>query len=137
MLRSLLYVSSAVRILDQSELLDLLQVSRNCNELAGITGLVVYEEGNFIQVLEGPSEAVEETMRRIRNDVRHHMILVLLDNEISERLFGSWAMAFATVDELTDNGLDNFVAHNPHLQKLPRCHQVFRLLLNYRSMFRR
>lgn len=137
MLRSLLYVSSAIRLLDQSELLDLLQVSRNCNELANITGLLVYEGGNFIQVLEGPSEAVEETMRRIRNDPRHRNILVLLDNKISERLFDNWAMAFPSVNELTENGLLKFVAHKPDLRKLSGCQEVFVLLISYRSIFHR
>ncbi len=55
---SLTYVSSAVRPFAEDELADLLAVSRQNNARLGITGMLLYKDGNFMQVLEGEEAEV-------------------------------------------------------------------------------
>lgn len=90
----IVYVSSAVRLLDDAELLEILRTSRRNNERDGITGLLLYENGNFMQVLEGERAAVEQTWNRIVADPRHRNVTRLMRSEIEHRLFGEWSMAF-------------------------------------------
>ncbi|MDQ2842373.1 MAG: BLUF domain-containing protein, partial [Acidobacteriota bacterium] len=54
---STVYISSA-RLQREDEIVDILRVSRKNNEQAGLTGLLAYKDGNFLQILEGPKEKV-------------------------------------------------------------------------------
>ena len=100
----LVYVSSATRLFTQQELVDLLQVSRRNNEPAQITGMLLYQDGNFMQYLEGPKDAVLTSMARISKDPRHHGIITLLQNETGEREFSDWAMGFKSLDASVPDG---------------------------------
>ncbi len=95
---TLTYASSAIRPFTQADLRALLQVSRVNNENAGITGMLLYKGGNFMQVLEGERNAVLATKARIDADSRHRGILVLLSGEQAAREFGNWSMAFRDLD---------------------------------------
>ena len=65
------YASAATVEFSDDDLRELLAKSRSNNMAAGITGMLLYHEGSFLQVLEGPSEAVEHLYARIRRDKRH------------------------------------------------------------------
>jgi hypothetical protein len=101
---SLTYVSSASRVLDVPELVDLLAAVRPRNEERGLTGMLLHSGGNIIQTLEGPEEVVEETFAAIERDSRHHGVLVLLRDRVEERAFPDWSMGFREVgpDDLED-----------------------------------
>jgi hypothetical protein len=88
------YVSTASKLFDSAELRELLKEANENNARAGITGMLLYKEGQFMQVLEGPGEAVTETFSRISRDARHHGIMVLLKGAVQERHFPGWSMAF-------------------------------------------
>lgn len=90
----LVYVSSAVVPFDKQDLIALLSKSRQNNTRAGITGLLLYKDGNFMQALEGEEEAVRATHDRIRQDPRHRGLITLLQSPIEGRRFGEWAMGF-------------------------------------------
>ena len=92
MLTQLVYASSAVRPLDEGALADILRVSRQNNAAAGLTGALLYNGGNVMQVLEGETERVNETFERIEADARHRGVIVLLRSEVEERAFPEWAM---------------------------------------------
>lgn len=94
---SLTYLSSATDLMDEQELMDLLATSRPRNEERGLTGMLLYCDGNVIQVLEGPDDVVDETFATISKDPRHRGILVMLRDEITERAFPDWSMGFRTV----------------------------------------
>ncbi len=98
---SLVYVSSATRLLSNADLLDILRVSRLNNGSLSITGMLLYKEGNFMQVLEGPDEAVRQIYTRIAADPRHRGLIKLLEDQISERQFANWTMGFKNLDDLT------------------------------------
>lgn len=92
------YASTASSFLSPLELRSLLEQSRNRNTRCGITGMLLYREGVFMQVIEGPEQAVRSLYRRIHNDRRHHEIIRLLEEHSSERLFPNWSMGFRNVD---------------------------------------
>ena len=92
-MRQLLYVSDTKRDFPQEALEDILAISRRKNRAAEVTGLLLYLDGGFLQVLEGGHEAVEEIYTAIRNDPRHWNLTVLLDRE-APAAFGEWSMGF-------------------------------------------
>ena len=73
----------------------ILAASRRNNARDGITGGLLFSKGCFAQVLEGPSQTVEETFERIQCDRRHNDVVVLEAGPITARLFPDWSMAFA------------------------------------------
>ncbi len=105
---SLTYASSAIRPFTPEELRALLTVSRENNDRAGVTGMLLYKDGNFMQVLEGRREAVLTVKARIAADPRHRGFLVLLSGENPQRLFGSWSMAFRDLHGAQDLSLDGY-----------------------------
>jgi hypothetical protein len=101
---SLTYLSSATRKLGADELRELLASVRPKNQALGITGVLLYADGNFVQTLEGPADVVDETYARIAADPRHHEITEAWREEIAERAFPDWSMGFRemTSAETTD-----------------------------------
>ncbi|MEP7738210.1 BLUF domain-containing protein [Nocardioides sp. 31GB23] len=104
---SITYVSSAAELLTEPQLLDMLRAVRAKNQALGLTGMMLYRDGNIIQALEGPDDAVVETYAKICADPRHHGIIELLRESIAERTFAQWTMGFRYVDDL-DAPLDGF-----------------------------
>jgi hypothetical protein len=94
----LVYVSSATQPFPQTDLLALLEGSRRRNEPDGITGLLLYRDGNFMQVLEGEEPAVTATHARIAKDTRHGGLITLLKGPIEQRSFGEWSMGFRNLN---------------------------------------
>ena len=92
------YVSSAVKEFTKPELVALLERSREKNLRLGITGLLVYQGGNFMQVLEGDEQSVRYLYEIIYGDPRHKDIYILFDETIPEREFPNWSMAFRDLD---------------------------------------
>ncbi len=95
MIFHLIYVSSALRPFAPADLDDLLIQSRAANLSAGLTGMLIYGGGNFMQLLEGPRAAVDALYDRIARDRRHYDVTLLLQMETAERWCGTWAMAYA------------------------------------------
>ena len=93
-MRQLLYVSNTESDLALGELDDLLTVSRRNNELMGITGLLLFIDGGFLQILEGEERAVRELYTRIAKDPRHRNLRLMLDRENPGRAFPDWSMGF-------------------------------------------
>lgn len=90
----LIYVSNASHLLSQDELLAILEASVRHNSRQNVTGMLLYANGSFMQVLEGDDAAVAETMSRIRADTRHHNIYELCASPVDSREFGTWSMGF-------------------------------------------
>jgi hypothetical protein len=95
---SLIYVSTSVKLLNDEELLGILKTSRENNLSKEVTGLLLYKGGNFMQVLEGPDEVVEALYEMIKADPRHKDVFVLSREQISNRQFPAWEMAFQNLD---------------------------------------
>jgi hypothetical protein len=93
----LIYMSAATHLLTDEELQRLLEQARANNTQADITGLLLYHEGRFMQLIEGPEEAVRELYEVIEQDPRHTDTAKLADKEVDSRSFPEWAMAFRPV----------------------------------------
>ncbi|HEX2101390.1 MAG TPA: BLUF domain-containing protein [Candidatus Synoicihabitans sp.] len=98
MLYQLVYVSSTVGLLTKDQLLVLLEQARLKNARLGITGVLLYRDGNVLQVLEGKEEEVKRLFATISGDLRHSGIIVLTQGRITARDFGVWEMAFRDLD---------------------------------------
>lgn len=104
----LIYVSSATRPFAQADLIALLELSRQKNESVGITGLLLYRDGNFMQALEGEEPAVVATHARINQDVRHGGLITLLKEPIAQRTFGEWSMGFRNLESAEVRSLPGY-----------------------------
>ncbi|MEM0963181.1 MAG: BLUF domain-containing protein [Bacteroidota bacterium] len=103
-LRQIAYTSSTVGRLSRSDVLDILHVSRRNNQEVGVTGVLLYSDGAFLQVLEGESDAVETVYKRVRTDSRHHHVISLFDLGVQERSFADWSMGLLRVGDLVEDG---------------------------------
>src|SRR3954465_12203500 len=95
---SLIYVSSAVQLFTTEELVALLEQARRKNARLGITGMLLYKDGNFMQVLEGEDETVRALAAEIERDRRHKAFTILTTDTIAERQFHNWSMAFNNLE---------------------------------------
>jgi len=93
-MRRIVYLSTATRLMSDADLMEVLRVSRVNNARDGVTGMLLYQGGNFIQLLEGEPAAIDTVYARVEKDPRHHSVLRMLDGEAEERLFADWSMAF-------------------------------------------
>lgn len=98
----LLYVSSAVTLPAEADLDQILQEARAWNTPRDITGILLYAEGTYFQVLEGDDAEVEKLFKMINGDPRHQGVIVLLRRQITERDFPGWSMGFHRADRLAD-----------------------------------
>ena len=94
----LIYCSAATHPLQDEDLLQLLEKSRAKNAQNDITGMLLYENGSFFQVLEGPPEAIDELYKKITQDKRHTKAVVIIREPIARRAFGEWTMGFSKLD---------------------------------------
>lgn len=88
----LTYISTARTKATDAQLGALLQTSRLNNQAADITGFLMAGGRRYLQVLEGPSNAVEDTFSRIVRDPRHFATVVLWREDVDSRLFPKWSM---------------------------------------------
>ena len=88
------YISSATDPMSTQELLDLLRQSRENNAESGITGMLLYGNGTFLQVLEGDESVVESLLDKIRKDPRHTDLKLLHRKTIQKRQYSDWSMGF-------------------------------------------
>jgi hypothetical protein len=104
----LVYVSTATRPFSREQLIELLAKSRTNNAKVGVTGLLLYKDGLFIQVLEGPRAAVEQVFQRISQDPRHDVGATLQTGETNFRQFPDWSMGFSDLDDPAVRQLPGF-----------------------------
>ena len=93
-LYELVYISSAVRNLDDIELNQLLTLARNNNHSLAISGMLLYADGIFLQVLEGEQQQVLQLYKDIGADQRHTNLLMIHEGLIPKRNFPDWTMGF-------------------------------------------
>ena len=100
MLVRLMYASRAAESINQDALAAILKKSRQHNPASGVTGVLCFSEGLFLQVLEGGRLAVSQLYNRIANDARHRDVMLLSYEEIGERKFAGWAMGQVNLSDL-------------------------------------
>lgn len=97
----LIYCSRFSEKIDARQLRDILSVSRVNNPARQITGVLCYGPGVFLQCLEGPREAVNALYGKIVGDPRNKEVTLLEYDDIAERVFGEWSMAYVRAEDLS------------------------------------
>ncbi len=100
MLVRLLYVSRSVHPETPEQTESILASAREHNLNNGITGVLCYGGGIYLQALEGGRNQVNALYTQIVKDPRHKDVVVLAYEEISERRFGGWTMGQVRLDKL-------------------------------------
>ncbi len=99
-LRRLIFVSSAIGEFGQAKLDQVLSRSRANNEARGLTGVLLFHDGCFFQVLEGEAAVIEQTFATISRDARHGGAIVLESRTITARGFPQWSMGYVGAHQL-------------------------------------
>ena len=95
------YLSEAVSDMSFLGLMRLLESARAFNQSNGITGILLYDNQQFGQIIEGERANIMKVWKRIQEDKRHHRIELLEIREISERSFPDWLLRFYGGETLT------------------------------------
>lgn len=98
-LHTLIYVSAATYQLSKQDLMKLLATCRNNNTDLGITGMLLYKDGQFMQVLEGEEANVVSLHKKIAHDDRHQYVTTIYSAPIKERSFSDWLMGFQDLND--------------------------------------
>jgi hypothetical protein len=143
MLDTLVYVSCATRPFSAPALAVLLRESRERNARRGITGLLLYVGGNFMQAIEGEPDAVTALYERIEQDPRHHGIKTIVRLPIARRLFSAWSMGFREAAELTPDSraeissfIDDVARSDPDPHRIASEPPALRLLSGFVATMR-
>lgn len=99
MLYHIAYVSSSVRAVNESQLFEILDVSVRNNARDGITGVLMYHDTQFFQLLEGEKSLVKRCFASIERDPRHKGVSIVWDYPAEGRVFPNWAMGYAGPEE--------------------------------------
>jgi hypothetical protein len=110
----LVYASRANQEFSVPQLSELLSDARARNTRVGVTGLLLYHERSFLQLLEGAAESVDATFRRIEQDPRHCDVHVLLRGRVFAREFEGWSMGFVAPETLASS-LDGYIDYTEEL----------------------
>ena len=105
----IVYVSEATVSLSEPALLLMLKQARAEHHHAQLTGLLLYSEGRFLQVLEGPEAPLREFFARIAVDPRHCKLQKLADGPKAQPDFTEWRMSFACATPDYCNQLPNYL----------------------------
>ncbi|MBC8054278.1 MAG: BLUF domain-containing protein [Sphingobacteriaceae bacterium] len=99
-LHRIVYVSTSIDLLSEQELQKILSVSRKNNAQKNITGILVYNDGNILQVLEGDKKDIHALFGVISQDHRHYGCIILQDTHSETRSFAEWSMGFRSVSHI-------------------------------------
>ena len=88
----LIYVSTAKFGLAETDLANILEQATTANAQRGMTGVLLFNGLNFLQMLEGEQRNVMEIFNRIVRDSRHTSVVTVLQETADERVFPDWSM---------------------------------------------
>lgn len=98
MLYRIIYLSSGLKDLTSSDVKEILKKAKENNRTKNITGILLYLDKNFIQVLEGEKEDVITLYQKINLDYRHKNVIKVIEGTIEYRQFDKWDMGFVEID---------------------------------------
>ncbi|MFA6014605.1 MAG: EAL domain-containing protein [Gallionellaceae bacterium] len=90
----LLYISQACGKIDEQHLKQIVEISRKNNQAQGLTGCLLYQDGYYMQLLEGRREDVLGLMEKVKHDPLHHNIQIVAQGNEQRRIFLDWGMGF-------------------------------------------
>ncbi len=90
----LAYFSTSTQHFSENDLNELLVTSQKNNQQINITGILLFIEGCFLQILEGNKDTVQTLYKKVKEDTRHDDVIKIFDGEKQERSFDKWSMGF-------------------------------------------
>lgn len=93
----LIYKSIPTTSLTEKDLLEIAEQSKLNNVDNGLTGLLVYGNNEFVQIIEGDEDAIETLYKKLLTDTRHNNIRLVRRDGLERRYFPSWSMGFRSV----------------------------------------
>jgi Sensors of blue-light using FAD len=125
----IIYASVASKPYSTKMLVELLDKARNRNSAAGISGMLLYHEGSFLQVLEGPNEAVDALYEKIHKDPGHCDPILLSRELIEKKEFEEWSMGFVDTSHLAEK-FQGFMEYSSSLKNMTvdkgRAHKILK-----------
>jgi hypothetical protein len=88
----LIYVSQSSLAFDQAQLNTMLKGFQTSNRMNGVSGCLIHQDGEFMQLLEGERETLLALLDRIRSDPRHAQLKVVAQGPLRKRIFSDWGM---------------------------------------------
>lgn len=113
----IIYASTATHLMSEQELTDILTKARANNEQLGVTGMLLYNSGNFLQVLEGDEANVNAIYNKISQDDRHYNLTKIFSKPIASREFGEWSMGFRS---WSDESIQTIPGYSQFLNRIPQ-----------------
>ena len=117
-LHGFIYLSKLLLDLDESHLYELSESASHNNQLLGVTGFLYFEEGYFLQYIEGKKEVVINLMNIIESDPRHQVVYKH-DILIQEKKFPSWNMKFVDPYQAKAINIENLLMEILKMMKEP------------------
>lgn len=119
-LSCLVYTSVSKQKMSSRELEEMLMRTRVKNKALGITGILLYLDPFFIQVLEGEDNIVNKLFNRIKKDPRHYKATPIYKKSIDKHYFENWTMGFKKFDYSDVEKMEGFsdVLQKPNMNFL-------------------
>lgn len=108
MLYELLYSSFSEREMDADALMSLLESARTKNERLNVTGLLLYCNREYMQLIEGEEEVIRSLWKSIQSDSRHYSTRVMYEGPIEKRGFAGWSMGFRNLSNVNMKALPGY-----------------------------
>ncbi|MEO8582800.1 MAG: BLUF domain-containing protein [Flavitalea sp.] len=108
----ILYLSTAKALFTDEALQKLLELSRANNQQQDISGMLLYHDGAFLQVLEGEKANIETLYRKLEKDTRHYEVLQIMAGQSEHRYFPEWSMGFRKLSANEWNTIPGLVPLN-------------------------
>ena len=108
----LTYASRLKKPLSHAVVEKIMAVSRRNNKKLGVTGALCSSPRGFLQIMEGPAEAVNDLYNRIVRDPRHTHVTLLEYTRVPFREFENWSMAYIRTDEIAQALLHKYSTHH-------------------------
>jgi Sensors of blue-light using FAD len=117
----LIYNSAATCVFNNQDLENLLRGARETNAKLDVTGMLLFVDGCFFQVLEGEEDVVDRLAEKIRLDRRHSKMSIIIREPITRRVFRDWSMGLMCMsaeEAGSIEGLNDFFADGKMLTQL-------------------
>ena len=101
---SILYKSKAISTFQLADIQTMLNKSKRFNKANDITGLIIYYDAQFLQLIEGEEDQIKTLYDLILNDERHSDVETILSQPTNDTLWNKWSMAFY---HFSDSEVDN------------------------------
>ena len=135
-MKQLFYVSSARQDLKYEEILHIVEKAREYNTLHGVTGVLLYKGGIFLQLLEGEESDIRKVFdEKIKADKKHSNIIEIFFAPAKERLFQNWSMGFCEMTELDLEMINEILSWNKLISAAKGIdnHLILRMLERFKS----